>query len=178
VTFPELGSVGDLYTGVMLRFLQEYSSARLVRVAKCKVIAKALKGPYVGNKVTFSAEDILRAARSSVGVTSPAKEVILRGKIATLFHLKERLDEVTKLLTDLCKATRLEDLDILRSIKGVGPKTAAPFLAEMGDVKNFTSYKKLISLRDGIPRFVNPGSLLGSVRYRKEAIGISEELST
>jgi len=30
-TFPELESIGDLYTHVMLRFLQEYPSARLVR---------------------------------------------------------------------------------------------------------------------------------------------------
>ena len=166
-TFPELESIGDLYTGVMLRFLQEYPSARLVRVAKPKAIAKALKGPYVGNKLTFSAEDILQAARSSVGVTSPAKEVILQGKIATLLHLKERLDELTKLLTDLCKATRLEDLKILRSIKGVGPKTAAPFLAEMGEVENFTSHKKLIAFAGWDPSVRQSGKFVGISKLSK-----------
>ena len=129
----------------MLRFLQEYPSARLVRGAKPKAIAKALKQPSVGNKLTLSAEDILRAAQTSVATVSPAKEIIVRGKIATLLHLQERLAEVTKLLTDLCKATRLEDLEILRSIKGVGPKTAAPFLAEMGRSENYSSHKKIIA---------------------------------
>jgi transposase len=116
--FPELESIGNLYTGVMLRFLQQYPSARLVRVAKRKAIAKALRWPYVGNKLTFSAEDILRAAQSSVAVVSSAKEMIVQGKIATLLHLQERLEELIKLLTDLCKATRVEDLKILQSIKG------------------------------------------------------------
>jgi transposase len=166
-TFPELESIGDLYTGVMLRFLQEYPSARLVRVAKPKAIAKALKQPYVGNKLTFSAEDILRAAQSSVGVVSPAKEVILRGKIATLFHLKERLDEVTKLLTHLCEATRVEDLKILRSIKEVGPKTAAPFLAEMGHVENFTSHKKLIAFAGWDLSVRQSGKLIGISKISK-----------
>jgi hypothetical protein len=39
----------------------------------------------------------------------------------------------------------MDDFEILRSIKGVGPKTDAPFLAEMGSVDNFLSYKKLIA---------------------------------
>ena len=64
-------------------------SARLVRAAKPKAIAKALKQPYVGKKRTFTAEDIVKAAQSSGATVSPAKEIIVRGKIATLFHLQE-----------------------------------------------------------------------------------------
>lgn len=166
-TFPELESIGNLYTGVMLRFLHQYPSARLVRGAKLKAIAKALKGPYVGDKLTFSAEDILRAAQSSVAVVSPAKEIILQGKVATLFHLQERLEELTKLLTDLCKATRVEDLKILESIKGVGPKTAVPFLAEMGEVKNFTSSKKLIAFAGLDPSIHQSGKFTGASKLSK-----------
>lgn len=49
-TFPEIESIGNLYTRVMVRFLQQYSSARLVRTAKPRAIAKALKGPGVGGQ--------------------------------------------------------------------------------------------------------------------------------
>ncbi len=48
-TFPELESMGDLYTRTMIRFLQEYPSARLVREAKPKAIAKALQRPSETN---------------------------------------------------------------------------------------------------------------------------------
>jgi transposase len=70
--FPELASLGDTSTGIMLRFLQAYPSARRVKAASLKSLAKVLKHPGGGHKPSFSAEDILRAAR--------------RGKIATLLH--------------------------------------------------------------------------------------------
>ena len=167
VTFPELESIGNLDTGAMLRFLQQYPSARLARAAKSKAIVKALKQPYVGNKLTYSAEDIVRAANTSIGTVSPAKEIILRGKIATLLHLQGRLDEMTKLLTDLCKATRIDDLKILRSIKGVGPKTAAPFLAEMGEVQNYSSHKKLIAFTGIDPSLHESGNYVGMSKLSK-----------
>jgi transposase len=166
-TFPELESIGDIYTRVMLRLIQEFPSARLVKAAKPKTIAKALKQPYVGNKLTFSAKDILQAAKTSIATVSPAKEIILRGKIATLMYLQERLDELTKLLTDLCKATRVDDLKILRSIKGVGPKTAAPFLAEMGTVDNFASHKKLIAFSGLDPSVCQSGKFIGMSKISK-----------
>jgi len=166
-TFPELESIGNLYTGAMLRFLQQYPSARLVRGVKPKAIAKTLKGPYVGDKLTFSPEDILRAAKTSIGTVSSAKEIILQGKIATLLHLQERLDEMTKLLTDLCKATRIDDLNILRSIKGVGLKTAAPFLAEMGKVQHYASHKKLIAFAGWDPSVRQSGKFVGISKLSK-----------
>jgi len=165
--FPELESMGSLYTRSMIRFLQEYPSARLVRAAKPKAIAKALKSPFVGNKLTLTAEEILKAAQNSVGTVSPAKEIIVRGKIATLLHLQERLAEVTKLLTDLCQSTKLEDLDILRSIKGVGPATAAPFLAEMGEVKNYSSHKKIIAYAGIDPSVHESGQFIGMSKLSK-----------
>jgi transposase len=166
-TFPELETIGDIYTGVMLRLIQEYPSARLVRAAKLKGISKLLKGPYVGKKLTFTAEDILRAAKTSIATVSPGKEIILQGKVATLVHLQGRLEEITKLLTDLCKATRVDDFEILRSIKGVGPKTAAPFLAEMGSVENFLSHKKLIAFAGMDPSVSQSGQFIGMSRLSK-----------
>ena len=166
-TFPELESMGDLYTRAMIRFLQEYPSARLVRAAKPKAIAKALKRPSVGNKLTLTAEEIVKAAQSSVATVSPAKEIILRGKIATLLHLQERLAEVSKLLTELCQSTKLEDLEILRSIKGVGPNTAAPFLAEMGEVKNYSSHKKIIAYAGMDPSVHESGKFIGMSKLSK-----------
>jgi transposase len=167
ITFPELESMGDLYTRAMIRFLQEYPSARLVRAAKPKAIAKALKRPSVGNKLTLTAEEIVKAAQSSVATVSPAKEIILRGKIATLLHLQERLAEVSKLLTELCQSTKLEDLEILRSIKGVGPNTAAPFLAEMGEVKNYRSHKKIIAYAGMDPSVHESGKFIGMSKLSK-----------
>jgi transposase len=166
-TFPELESVGDIFTRSMLRFIREYPSARRVKMARLKDLAKALNQPHVGNKLSFSVEDILRAAHRSIAMVSPAKEVILQGKIATLLHLQERLDELTKLVTEVCKATRVEDWKLLRSIKGVGPKTAVPFLAEMGSIENFSSPKKLIAFAGMDPSVCQSGKYIGKSKLSK-----------
>ena len=166
-TFPELESVGDIFTRSMLRFIREYPSARRVKMARLKDLAKALNQPHVGNKLSFSVEDILRAAHRSIAMVSPAKEVILQGKIATLLHLQERLDELTKLVTEVCKATRVEDWKLLRSIKGVGPKTAVPFLAEMGSIENFSSSKKLIAFAGMDPSVCQSGKYIGKSKLSK-----------
>ncbi len=165
--FPELESIADIHTRVMLRFLQMYPSARVVRRANPKAIVQALQGPYVGHKLSFSAEDIVRAARNSIALASPTKEMILQGKVATLLHLQERLEEITKLLTDLCKKTRVEDLNILRSIKGIGPKTGVPFLAEMGSIENFSSPKKLIAFAGIDPSVCQSGKFIGKSKLSK-----------
>ena len=166
-TFPELEYLGEVTTGVMLRLLQAYPSARRVRAAKPKALAKVLKHPGGGHKPSFSAEDILQAAQNSIATTSPAKEIILQGKIATLLHLQERLEEMTRLLTELGRKTRLEDFKILRSIKGVGPNTAASFLAEVGTVEDFPSFKKLIALAGLDPSLHQSGKFVGQSKLSK-----------
>jgi transposase len=165
--FPELEYLGDVTTGVMLRLLQAYPSARRVKVAKPKALAKVLKHPGSGHQPSFSAEDILQAARNSIATASPAKEIILQGKIATLLHLQERLEEMTRLLTELCQKTRLEDFKILQSIRGVGPNTAASFLAEMGTVEDFPSYKKLIAFAGLDPSLHQSGKFVGKSKISK-----------
>jgi transposase len=46
--FPELESIGDIYTRVMLRFLQVYPSARLVKAGQRKALAQVLRQPPCG----------------------------------------------------------------------------------------------------------------------------------
>ena len=58
---------------------------------------------------------------------SPAKEVILQGRIATPLHLQERLEELTKLLKDIRQATGDEGWRILRWIKGGWPNRVEAF---------------------------------------------------
>ena len=62
---------------------------------------------------------------------------------------------------------RVDDLKILRSIKGVGPKTAAPFLAGMGEVQNYASHKKLIAFTGIEPSLDQSGKYLGISKLSK-----------
>ena len=59
------------------------------------------------------------------------------------------------------------DLKILQSIKGVGPNTAVPFLAKVGEVKNYSSHKKLIAFAGIDPSVCESGKFIGMSRISK-----------
>jgi len=85
----------------------------MVIAANPKSIAKALNRKGVGTRLTYTAADLILAAHDSVATISPAKELILRGKVATLKHLYEQRNELTKALSSACKSLMIEDLKIL-----------------------------------------------------------------
>ena len=165
--FPELETICDLSTKVMLDFLQEFSSARMVAAAKPKAIAKSLTRKGVGTRLTYTAADLIQAAHNSVATVSPAKELILRGKIAVLKQLYEQRHELTKALTAYCKAAMIEDLKIITSIPGIDNKTATAFLAEIGNIRHYPTSKNLIAFAGIDPSVYQSGKYEGSSHISK-----------
>lgn len=144
-TFPELEQLVDVLCGTMLRFLKVFPSARLINQACPEAVAEGFNQGDARRRISVHYSQIIGLAKMSVGTTSPSKELILPGKIETLLHLNRRVDEITKMLVRLCKSIRQEEFEILTSIRGIAAKTAAPFLAELGDHRNFESYKKMLA---------------------------------
>jgi transposase len=166
-TFPELERIGNLSTRVLQDFILEFPSARLVKMAKPKAIQKILQRKWVGTKLTYTAEDLIQAAKQSVATISPAKEFILQGKVRTLQHLQERYVELTKILTEYCKSSMLEDFEIMTSIDGIDKRTATTFLAEIGCIGNYASHKKLIAFAGIDPTVYQSGKFEGASRISK-----------
>lgn len=166
-TFPELEGICNPFTKAMVHFLERFPSARLVRAARPSTVAKTLKQTRCGCKITFTPEEIIEAARNSVATISPAKEIILVGKVETLQHLERRRDKLTKALTKYCESAIVEELKIVTSIDGISNGTATTFLAEMGDVGNYASYKNLIAYAGIDPTVFQSGKYEGSSRISK-----------
>ena len=161
-TFPELEKLCSPYGETMLHFLKRFPSARLVRAAKQRDIEKALICPDEKRKrVMVSAEDIIAAAKSSVASSGAAKELILSEKISTLLYLQEKNERITEVLIETCESLMIEKLDIIRSIDGVNDITGSTFLAEIGDINNFTSYKHIIAFAGLDPSIHQSGQYVG-----------------
>lgn len=165
--FPELEAICDLTTKVMLNFLMEFPSARLVRIAKPKAIEKALNRKGVGTRLSYTAADIINAAKTSVATISPAKEIILRGKISTLQHIEQQRKELTQALAKYCKSMMIEDLEIVTSVPGIDTGTATTFLAEIGNIDNFKSSKNLLAFAGIDPTVYQSGKYQGTGRISK-----------
>jgi transposase len=132
-TFPELEQLVDVLGLTMLRFLRAFPSARLINQATPETVAAGFSQGDGRRRISVHYTKIIDLAMTSVGTTSPSKELILPGKIETLFHLNARVNEITRMLVKLCKSIRQEEFEILTSIRGIAAKTAAPFIAELGD---------------------------------------------
>jgi transposase len=145
-TFPELEKLCNPFGETILYFLKQFPSARMVLNAKQRDIAKALICPNEKRKrVIVSVDDIIAVAKTSVASSSAAKELILSEKISTLLYLQEKNERITDVLIETCESLRIEELDIIRSIDGINNITGSTFLAELGDINKFNSYKHVIA---------------------------------
>ncbi len=166
-TFPELESLCDVFSLSMLDFLKTFPSARLIKTAHPNTIAKAFVHSDKRKRISLSAKEIIEAAHHSVASLSPAKELILPEKIATLLHLIERQDKITKILVNFCESMMIEDLETIKSIKGISAKTGATFLAELGNYHDFNSYKKIIAFAGIDPTIHQSGKFEGKSTISK-----------
>jgi transposase len=166
-TFPELESICEVFSETMLQFLREFPSARLIKTAPPRRIGKALCHSDRRKRISVSAEEIIQASKSSVASVSAAKEMILPEKISTLFHLIEKQEKITKALIELCKSTRVEDLEMITSIQGISDKTGATFLAEIGRFNDFPSPKKIIAFAGIDPTIHQSGKFEGMSKISK-----------
>ena len=168
ITFPELEHLAGIFTKSMLKLLQRYPSARALAEVDQGELTRMLIEDSYGRKRGAFAEALLKAARSSMGTPSPMKDVILKQKISLHFHLEEALQEITEMLLQTSRGMMGDDMDILNSIKGIGEKSAASFLIEMGgDIQQFDDPNKIIAMAGIDPAVRQSGKHEGSSRITK-----------
>jgi len=168
ITFPELEKLTGVFTKSILKLLSRFPSARAIVQADPAEMTQLLIDHSMGRNSSKEAELIIKAARSSIGTTSPAREVILKQKSEVLINLDGHLKELTALMIELCRSDMGEDVDIMTSLRGVGEKTATNFLVEMGgDIKRFKDHKKLIATAGIDPAIYQSGKHDGQGRITK-----------
>jgi len=144
----------------MLRLLFQYPSTASIRRAKRSPIARILIPGSYGKQTDASVERIVKAAETSIGTASPAKEIILKQKVSLLMQMEQHLQELTDILTEQCQGKMRRDMDSLTSMRGIGKKTAMNFLIEVGqDVKEFESHKKVIAMAGLDPALYRSGKI-------------------
>ena len=168
VTFPELETITGVFTKSTLRLLTQFPSAHAIRTAGYDAIVDIIISRSKGRKSSSSVQTLIDAATSSVGVASPAKDLILKQEASLLFHLQEQAEETMKLMRSLCDEKMKKDMEILTSMKGIGEKTALNFLVEMGgDVRLFNNDKKLIAAAGLDPITYQSGKYKGKSKISK-----------
>ncbi len=78
VTFPELETITGIFTKSTLRLLSELPSAHAITRAGYDAVAAIVTFRSKGKKSNASIQMLIDTASASVGVTSPAKDMILK----------------------------------------------------------------------------------------------------
>ena len=119
-----------------------------------------------GRKPSLPLSLLIEAAWTSVGVTSPVYESILRSRIRILQQLQKELEEMTSLLVQECRTRAPQAMTLLNSIDGLGDVTTAHFLAETA-AREFANAKKLIAFAGLDPVIRESGHWKGRGRISK-----------
>jgi len=168
ITFPELEHMVGIFTKSILKLLQQYPSAFALRDADLGQLSQMLIADSYGHKREAFAAGLIKAAHSSIGTNSPAKDMILKQKISLLLHLEDALQEITGMLIEMSRKLMEEDINIMTSIKGIGDKTAANFLIEMGgDINQYERSGKIIAMAGLDPAVYQSGKHEGKGRITK-----------
>jgi transposase len=168
ITFPELEHMTGIFTKSILKLLQRYPSAFALRDADLGQLSQMLIADSYGHKREAFATELIKASHASIGSNSPAKEMILKQKIALLLHFEDALQEITGMLIEMSRKLMEEDINIMTSIKGIGDKTAANFLIEMGgDINQYERSGKIIAMAGLDPAVYQSGKHDGKGRITK-----------
>ena len=161
--FPELLKNTNIFTKSMLNLLLKAPSRRAIRNLKEKTIQRILDDTS-GNKVKISAKDILALAKTSIAVSDKYLEKVLTSKIRRLVATQEELSILDLELENSLEESDInDDIDILKSIPGVGSVTSKNFMVEISSVDKFNSVKQLCAFIGIDPSVRQSGT---SVNYR------------
>jgi len=168
ITFPELEHMAGIFTKSILKLLQQYPSAFTLRDADLGQLSQMLIADSYGHKREAFAAGLIKAAHSSIGSKSPAKDMILKQKIALLLHLEDALQEITGMLIEMSRKLMNEEINLMTSLKGIGEKAAANFLIEMGgDINQYECSGKIIAMAGLDPAVYQSGKHEGKGRITK-----------
>lgn len=145
VVFPELERVTNPFSKTILNILLYFPSAKDIAKAPIKRISAMFEEATTrGKKPSLTPEDLKELAKKSIGISHKGYSLTLKTYIQKLFFLEKQIEELSTLLDEEIQKWSPKEIDIISSIKGISRDLANRFIAEIEDIKKFSSAKKLI----------------------------------
>jgi transposase len=170
LVFPEfLALVKDPFNISCTEILSKYQTATDFKTIKTKDLLKVARGHQGNHYDEAWADKVIQAAKDSIysGKASKARGIAVKSLVLNIKNLKEQADSLDNEIQNVLKpddGSSNDKIDNLLTIPGVGPKTVAVFLAEVGDIQRFLSCKDFIGFVGLYPKIEQSGSSLNKAR--------------
>jgi transposase len=145
--FPELpGVFKDLGGKAAMWVLGHCPTPEAARAMPLDELVAGLKAATSRRVGAKRAAVLVAAAQASVGVREGAAGAVARlaGYVEALAQVNARLERIDAALTEALAATGLDE--VLCSLPGIGPVTAAMYLGEIGDLEAFSRGRQVVKL--------------------------------
>ena len=176
VVLPEHRTVlGELRSARARGILAQFPTAQHLAQASPRAIRRAAHDAGTRGFSLDEATAVRDAARHSIysGKAATARAQVVRTLVSQLDRLTTALDEVDRAATALLPpsepGTGPSDADLLQTIPGIGPHTAATLLGELGTPTRFTDAPALVAYVGFYPVITESGQHVG--RPRLSAVG-------
>lgn len=158
ISFPELLTI-NVFRDSVLNLLTKFACAKDVNRATTAQLGKAIRGSRKSNTASDIKliKEIKDLAKDSIGLATQAAAT--RDSARRVIFFKEEDMSLTKALIEAEKETHPTEIKILISIPGISDITAAHFMAEIGDIHNFSSYQKVIAFAGTDPTIYQSGKV-------------------
>jgi transposase len=176
VVLPEhRTALGDLRSARARGILAQFPTAQHLAQASPRAIRRAAQDAGTRGFALDEAIAVREAARHSIysGKAATARAQVVRTLVSQLERLSTAIDEVDRAATALLPpsepGTGPSDADLLQTIPGIGPHTAATLLGELGAPTRFTDAPALVAYVGFYPVITESGQHVG--RPRLSAVG-------
>lgn len=170
LVFPEfLNLVKDPFNISSTEILSKYQTATDFKNIRPKDLLKVARGHQGNNYDEAWADKVISSAKDSIysGKASKARGIVLKSLILNIKNLKDQIDALDNEIQNILKpddGSSNDKINNLLTIPGVGPKTVAVFLAEVGDIQRFASCKDFIGFVGLYPKIEQSGSSLNKAK--------------
>nr|WP_233277739.1 IS110 family transposase [Paenibacillus durus] len=158
--FPTFeGVFHDLYSETAQRVLECCLQEQGDRIRKTieETAGRSHAQSWVEEKVWRVEEALREWHRTNV---SSSQVCILEGMLSLLRSFQEQLKRLEKQMQELSRG--MPEVELLRTIPGIGEKLAATLVAELGDIRQFESPKQLVAYAGLDPGVFSSGKFTAS----------------
>lgn len=171
VVLPEhRTALGDLLSARARGILAQFPTAQHLAQASPRAIRRAAHDAGTRGFALDDAVAVRDAARQSIysGKAAAARAQVVRTLVSQLDRLTSAIDEVDRaaaaLLPPSEPGTGPSDGDLLQTIPGIGPHTAATLLGELGVLARFTNARALVAYAGFYPVIAESGERVATPR--------------
>lgn len=141
IVFPEYNSLfKSPYGKVYMDVLRQFGSADNIAHTDIRTLRNCFHYEGRGKRISLTAEELKQAAKDSIGFSSSSEAIAIRHLVSQIELVKEQISEVDKKIEEFS----IQNNSPILTIPGISHFSGTSILSEIGDINNFSSYKKLI----------------------------------